>query len=110
MVTAALIAYIRAELQKGKTPDALRTELTNAGGWTMADVTDAFKAVDLAAAATAATSGATTPQSQPIRIVRPHKQVRLIWVVILVLLAGYAGWWIRDRQQFFHFPVPFVRS
>lgn len=109
MVTAPLIAYIRAELQKGKTPDALRLELTNAGGWTQADVAEAFKAVDLATAAAAATS-TTAPQSKPMRIIRPHKHVRLLWVVILVLLAGYAGWWIRDRQQFFHFPVPFVRS
>jgi hypothetical protein len=110
MVTAALIAYIRAELQKGKTPDALRIELTNAGGWTMNDVAEAFKAVDLAVAAAAATSGATTTQSKPIHIVRPHKQVRLLWVVILVLLAGYAGWWIRDRQQFLQFPIPFVQK
>ncbi len=110
MVTAPLIAYIRAELQKGKTPDALRVELTNAGGWTMADITEAFKAVDLATTATAATSGATTLQSKPIRIIRPHKHVRLLWVVILVLLAGYAGWWIRDRQQFLQFPIPFVQK
>ena len=35
------------------------------------------------------------------QVIKPHKKIRVLWCIILVLIAGYIGWWIRDRQQFF---------
>lgn len=100
MITPELITYLKTELAKGRSRGDLQKELFLQGGWKAVDVDEAFKAADGVVA--------TPTQKQP----RIHKKVRIIWVIILMLLAGYAGWWIRDRQQFFHIPNPltFIRS
>ncbi|MBP6904957.1 MAG: hypothetical protein KBB91_02785 [Candidatus Pacebacteria bacterium] len=94
MVNPQLVTYVRAELQKGKSRGDLQKELFLQGGWKATDVDEAFKAVD----------GVATPTQKSPKV---HKKVRIIWVIILMLLAGYAGWWIRDRQQFLKIPPLF---
>ncbi len=103
MITPALITFIKSELQKGKDRDTIKAELAQGGGWSIVDIAEAFAAIDLEP--TAGQAGTSASQSK-----KAHKTVRLIWVIVLMLLAGYTGWWIRDRQQFFQFPIPFVRS
>lgn len=101
MITPALITFIKSELQKGKDRESIKAELATGGGWSIVDIAEAFAAIDLEG---------TVDTKPATKAIKQHKTVRLVWVVVLMLLAGYAGWWIRDRQQFLRFPVPFVRS
>lgn len=93
MVTPEVINYIKGELQKGKTRADIEKELFLGGGWSATDLDEAFKA--------ATGAGADGKSVTVQKVTRPHKQVRLLWVIILMLIAGYCGWWFRDRQQFF---------
>ncbi len=102
MVTQELITYIKKSLAEGKSRADLEKELFLSGGWSASDLNDAFKAIEISA-----------PNGAPIivqKVSKQHKTVRLIWVIVLMLIAGYCGWWIRDRQQFLQFPIPFVRG
>jgi hypothetical protein len=103
MITPALITFIKSELQKGKDRDTIKAELAQGGGWSIVDIAEAFVAIDLE-------PKGIQPGVVASQIKKPHKTVRLIWVIVLMLLAGYTGWWVRDRQQFLQFPIPFVRS
>lgn len=92
MITPELITYLKTELAKGKSRGDLQKELFLQGGWKAVDVDEAFKAAD----------GVTVaPVQQTPRV---HKKVRLLYVIILMALAAYAGWWVRDRQQFLKIP------
>lgn len=88
MVTQELITYIKVSLERGKTREDIEKELFLGGGWSAKDLDDAFIKVQ---------------GSGPVAVSpkKAHKKVRLVWVVILMLLAAGAGWWVRDRQQFF---------
>lgn len=87
MVTPELINFIRSELNKGKTRPELEKELFLAGGWKTTDVAEAFRAID----------GVAMPMYKKVNT---HKGRG--WVVLVIfLLGGAAGWWVRDRQQFF---------
>lgn len=87
MVTPELINFIRGELNKGKTRLELEKELFMQGGWKTTDVAEAFRAID----------GVAMPMYK-----KPSLHKGRGWVILaLFLIGGYAGWWIRDRQQFF---------
>jgi hypothetical protein len=59
MITPELLGYVQAELAKGRTKDAIRTDLIHGGGWTDADIEEAFTKI--------------TPSSQPVQ--QPNPQV-----------------------------------
>ncbi len=90
MVTQELITYIKVSLERGKTRADIEKELFLGGGWSAKDLDQAFEAV-----------GGQNPNAKVAKIKKPHKKVRLVWVVVLMLLAAGVGWWVRDRQQFF---------
>lgn len=45
MVTQELIAYVRGELNKGKTRDEIRSALLSGGGWSEQDVSEVFRTI-----------------------------------------------------------------
>ncbi len=45
MITQELISYIRGEINKGKTREQVKTALLSGGGWSEADVSEAFRDV-----------------------------------------------------------------
>ncbi len=45
MITQELIAYIKSELNKGKTREEIRVILLRGGGWSEADISEAFRTV-----------------------------------------------------------------
>ncbi len=90
MVTKEVITYIKKSLDAGRTRVDIEKELFLGGGWSAGDLDEAFKVVE----------GKKADTSAP-QVIKPHKKIRVLWCIILVLIAGYIGWWIRDRQQFF---------
>ncbi len=50
MTTPEMLAYIRAELAKGKTRQAIHLDLLHGGGWTEEDIQEAFTEIPLPAA------------------------------------------------------------
>ena len=93
MVTQELIAYVRAELGKGKTRAELQKQLFLIGGWQASDVDEVFRAID----------GTAMPQR---KVVSKHSGWKLFAVIVFVFGIGYCGWWIRDREMFFNFSIP----
>lgn len=89
MITKEVITYIKKSLDAGKARVDIERELFLGGGWSASDLDEAFRAIEGKKISVVM----TTP--------RPYKKVRLVWVIVLILIAGYIGWWIRDRQQFF---------
>jgi len=45
MITQELISYIRGEVNKGKNREGIRTALLSGGGWSEADISEAFRGV-----------------------------------------------------------------
>lgn len=45
MITSELLGYIRAEFAKGRTREEVHTELVRSGGWSEADLSEAFRTV-----------------------------------------------------------------
>ncbi len=63
MITQELISYIRAEINKGKTREEVRTALLSGGGWSDADISEAFRTV--------MPVGSTNPTPVPASGVKP---------------------------------------
>jgi len=62
MITPELIAYIKSELGKGKTREDVRVDLLANGGWTDADLSEAFKSV--------------MPISEPLQSLQPKEPLQ----------------------------------
>lgn len=107
MVTQELLGYIRAEIAKGTTREAIHQTLIKGGGWTEEDLSEAFRTVipmQNITPAPAASSVSTPAPSLPSSIlktyspavsaVKPAPEIHRssnLWIKILVLLIIVAG-------------------
>ena len=77
MINTELVNYIKSELAKGHTIDAIKASLINTGGWSPSDLEEAFSAIS---------------HNTPIGA----KKSKLIFIIplIIVLVGGsaFAGW------------------
>ena len=113
MITQELTAYVKSELNKGKSKEEIRGNLLSGGGWSDADVMEVFKAVMPAESMTmnipASTPNIITPNPMSHSVMPEHsfvvpspvKKKRsfpwkfLIFILILGVL-GFAGWYYRS--------------
>jgi len=77
MINTELVNYIKSELAKGHTIEAIKVSLINAGGWNTSDLEEAFSAI-----------------SHNTPIVAKRSKLIFIIPIIILLVSGsaFAGW------------------
>ena len=117
MITPELISYIRGELTKGRAREEIRSGLVREGGWSEADLNEAFKVVipvqspvatspiqksqppSLSSVSPLPSSTFSTPSfSVPASSSKPflRKVFLIVAIVLIVGGLGVASWFYRD--------------
>ena len=98
MITPELISYIRGELGKGRKREEIRESLVREGGWSDADLSEAFRIV---MPMQGLEGIAPITKAEPLKTVStlstfPWKKISMITAIVLVV-GGlvFAGWFYR---------------
>lgn len=97
MITPELINYIKGELAKGRTREDIRSTLAREGGWSDADLSEAFRTVLPMQNVTQSPSVGqvfVSPKISP-------KLLKIILIVIVVAGLGFAVWFYRTPLMSF---------
>ncbi len=105
MITPELIGYIRAEFAKGLTREEVRATLVQDGGWSEADLSEAFRIVIPMQGGTVWGSNSTVARSS-VSSKTPSWLWKMILVVVIVGVLGFAGWFYRaSLMGFWNFGI-----
>ena len=90
MITPELIGYIRGEFAKGRTREEIHKTLTEGGGWSETDLSEAFRIV------IPMQGFAQGPMAAKAKIVSPKTKI-LVYIVAAVVFC-FAAWWFFSPQ------------
>lgn len=93
MITQELISYIKGELNKGKTREDVRSALLRGGGWSDADLSEAFRTIlpvqnPVAALAPSAPAGPILRPAAAPSYPRHLKSAAIFSVIAVLVLGG----------------------